>query len=67
MWFVPTGFVAVSGEIWMFASTNAFTASMLFPFVPSVATVTDAPPMLRVADACPVTFPAAGEVNVIVH
>src|SRR5262249_8992725 len=36
VWFVPTGFVAVCGVIWMFASTNVFTASGELPFWPFV-------------------------------
>jgi hypothetical protein len=68
VWVVPIGLVAVGGLIWMFASTNVFTASTEFPFVPSVATVTWTPPAnVNVAVACPVTFPAVGEVKVIVH
>ena len=35
-WFVPTGFVAVAGVIWMFALTNVFTASAEFGATPSV-------------------------------
>ena len=68
VWVAPTGFVAVSGEIWMFASTNVFTASDEFPFWPFVCTVTWTPPANVIVDvACPVTFPADGELNVIVH
>ena len=66
-WFVPTGFVAVCGAIWMFASTNVFTPSLEFGATPSVATVTGTPPTLSVEVACPRTLPAVGEVNVIVH
>ncbi len=35
-WLTPTGFVAVCGVIWMFASTNVLTASPEFGATPSV-------------------------------
>ena len=56
------------GVIEMFASTNVFTASPPLGATPSVCTVNGAdPPTDNVEVACPVTFPAVGEVNVIVH
>ena len=64
---MSTGFVAVAGVIWMFASTNVLTASPVLPPVPFVSVVTVAPPIVRLAEACPVTFPAVPEVKVIVH
>ena len=68
VWFEPTGFVAVCGVIWMFASTNVLTASPEFGATPSVATVNGpTPPTEAVEVACPVTLPAVGEVNMIVH
>jgi len=69
VWFVLSAFVAVNGEIWMFASTNVFTASSLFNAWPSVSTVkvVDGKPSVSDADACPVTLPAVGELKVIVH
>src|SRR5262249_34479214 len=67
VWFVPTAFVAVAGVICTFASTNVFTASVELPFVPSVCTLTGTPLIVSAADACPVTLPADGDVNVIVH
>src|SRR5206468_1234306 len=42
-WFVPTGFVAVAGVIWMFAFTQAFCALPLPP-----AAVLSAVPVVRV-------------------
>ena len=54
VWFVPTGFDAVSGVIWMFASTNVFTASPEFGATPLVSTCTVAGgggPTESVADA----------------
>src|SRR5580765_1127959 len=38
---VPTAFVADAGVIWMFASTNVFTAGAEFGATPFVDTVTD--------------------------
>ena len=66
-WFVPTGLVASGGVIWMFASTNVFTASPEFGATPSVATVIGDPLTESVEVACPVTLPAVGELKVIVH
>ena len=40
-WFVPTGLFAVAGVIWMFASTNVFTASPELAPRRSSCTVTD--------------------------
>src|SRR5215510_11802989 len=37
VWFVPTGFVAVGGAIWMFAFTQVLVAFGLFAPVPSVS------------------------------
>src|SRR5262249_40026282 len=68
VWVALTGFAAVNGEIEIFASTYVLTASAELPFSPSVCTDTWTPPAnVNVADACPVTFPADGEVKVIVH
>jgi len=67
VWFFPTGLIAANGEIWMFASTNVFTASVEFGATPSVETVMLAPLIVSVAEACPVTLPAAEETNVMVH
>jgi hypothetical protein len=67
-WFEPIGFAAVAGAMLMFASTNVFTASGPSGATPSVCTVNGAePPTESVAVACPVTVPAVGDVNVIVH
>ena len=51
----------------MFASTNVFTASAEFGATPSVETVIDAPLIVSVADAWPVTVPGVKDTNVIVH
>jgi hypothetical protein len=67
VWFVPISFAAVGGVIWMLASTNVLTAGPELPPVPLVVTVIDAPLMFSVEVAVPVTFPAVGEVKVIVH
>ena len=57
-----------NGEIWIFASTNVFTASPEFDPEPSVATVNGADPFTdKVEDACAVTEPVVFDVNVIVH
>ena len=42
-WFVESGFVAVWGEIWMFASTNVAAALPEFGATPFVATETASP------------------------
>ena len=56
--FVPTRFVAVVGVIWMFASTNVFTASPEFGDWPSVCTMNAAePPTDNSDDACPGHLP----------
>ena len=47
----PRLFVAVGGLIWMFASTNVFTASTELPLWPLVATVSGRPPIVSVAVA----------------
>src|SRR5262249_32040754 len=47
-WFVPTGFVAVAGVIWMFASTQFFCA---FPLPPDA--VFAAVPVVRVITTPP--------------
>jgi hypothetical protein len=63
----PTRFTPF-GVIWIFASTNVFTASPEFGDTPSVATVNAAEPATdNVDDACPVTLPAALDVKTIVH
>jgi hypothetical protein len=51
----------------MFASTNVFTAGPEFGATPFVLTVIDALLIGTTAVAVPVTFPADGEVKVIVH
>src|SRR5262245_30467082 len=58
----------------MFASTNVFTAGPEPPgpeptlaVAGSVSRVNDTPPTTTVTDAFPVTWPADGDVNVIVH
>src|SRR3954453_13920877 len=67
-WLSPTGSVSVSGVIWMFASTNVFTAGPLFGATPFVETVNaDGVPRVPVQLALPVTLPAEFDVNVIVH
>src|SRR5262245_58864371 len=58
----PTRFVPL-GVIWMFASTNVFTAFPELGAIPSVSTVNGAEPTTeRVEEAWPVTLPAVGEV-----
>ena len=53
--------VAVNGVIWMFASTNDFTAFAELSPVPSVSTVT-VPPLIDSVDyPCPVTIPGVVE------
>ena len=68
-WVVFTGFSAVGGLIWMFASTYVLTASAELRPVPSVWTVNvvGGEPIDSVADAWPVTFPPVAELKVIVH
>ena len=51
VWFVPTWLVAVAGVIWMFASTNVFTASPLFGATPLVCTGITTPLIVTVEDA----------------
>src|SRR5438876_83020 len=63
VWFVPAAFVAVAGAIWMFASTQVFSAGLLLLPVPSVVRDSEPAPangMLEVA----VTFvvPAVADV-----
>ena len=67
-WSVPTGFESVIGVIWMFASTNVLTASTELPARPLVWTV-NAHSRRSTASRSrePVTLPAVGEMNVIVH
>src|SRR5204862_450677 len=54
-WF--TGLVAVSGVIWMLASTNFLVAAPLLACVPSVARVTARPSMVTTAVALAVKVP----------
>ena len=48
---VPTGLMSVAGVIWMFASTNVFTAGPLFGATPLVESVTEPPATVTVAVA----------------
>ena len=64
---VADGFVAVAGVIWMFASTNVFTASTELPFDAVGRDRERQAADESVAVACPVTLPAVGEMKVIVH
>ncbi len=68
VWFVDSGFVAVSGVIWIFASTKVLTASSPFGATPSVSTVNPAEPATESVEvACAVTLPGVADVKVIVH
>src|SRR5205085_2182604 len=67
VWSWPTRLVAV-GVMWIRASTNVFTASLPFWPVPSVWMVNAVAPESEIRlEACPVTVPGSGEVNVIAH
>ena len=59
--------MSVGGVIWMFASTNVFSAGPLFGATPFVVSVTEPPATVTVAVAVPVTRPGVAEVNTIVH
>ncbi len=56
---MPTPLDDVSGETSIVASTKVATPSG------SVATSMGTPPTVTVADACPATLPALGELNVM--
>ena len=59
VWFFPTGLIADSGLIWMFASTNVFTASPLSPACSSaVARFKVNPPTATDVEARSVVTPA---------
>src|SRR4051794_40009089 len=61
---VPTSFVAVNGEIWMFASTHVFTAFALSPtFAPPVARCNVKPPTTGSVDAFNTVTPAVADVR----
>src|SRR5579862_6798444 len=65
---VPAGFVTFSGEIWICASTNVLTASVLSPDKLSpVARVIDWPATLTVVEAWTATCPAVVLLTTIVH
>src|SRR5439155_12649420 len=64
VWFVPAAFVAVAGAIWMFASTQVFSAGLLLLPVPSVVRDSEPAPargMLEVAETFVV--PAVADVS----
>src|SRR5262249_20662941 len=65
---VPTSFVAVNGEIWMFASTQLLAAFALSPAFPSpVERVSGTPPTEPIVDAFSVATPAVEEVRLTEH
>jgi hypothetical protein len=70
-WFAPTGFVAVCGLIWMFASTQFFVALLLppdamFAAVPVVRVIVT--PMTGMSEvACTTVCPTTAEVIVTVQ
>src|SRR5262245_45244364 len=66
VWGSPTPFTS-SAAIEILASTNRLTASPELLPVPSVSRTRVTPSTTRVTVACPVTCPALGEVNTIVH
>src|SRR5262249_20383280 len=68
VWFVLTSFVACSGEIWMFASTQFFDASTLSPARPSpLERVNDTPLTTTVVESRTTVTPGVDGVICPVH
>ena len=62
VWFVPTGFEALAGLIWMFASTQFFVAFPELPFAPSVSRCSRTPLTVTSVAACTTVTPGVADV-----